>query len=156
MTKQREIKFRAWDEKNKMWIIKSLEDLLQWSADGNYQNRDMEFVVWEQYTGLLDKNGKEIFEGDIVKIAGHTEAEGATIIGFYPTTLVGAGESEEDLNVERVSINDVVIFKDGAFCIEGWTNTLAELMTDWSSNIDPELIEVIGNVHENPELLKDN
>ena len=125
MDKQREIKFRAWDEKNKMWIIKSLEDLLQWSADGNYQNRDMEFVVWEQYTGLLDKNGKEIFEGDIVKIAGHTD-------------------------------NDVVIFKDGAFCIEGWTNTLAELMTDWSSNIDPTTIEVIGNIRENPELLKDN
>ena len=33
-----------------------------------------------------------------------TVAEGATIIGFYPTTLVGAGESDADLNVERVSI----------------------------------------------------
>lgn len=52
--------------------------------------------------------------------------------------------------------NDVVIFKDGAFCIEGWTNTLAELMTDWSFNIDPTSIEVIGNIRENPELLKDN
>ena len=29
-------------------------------------------------------------------------------------------------------------------------------MTDWSSNIDPTTIEVIGNVHENPELLKNN
>lgn len=85
----------------------------------------MEFVVWEQYTGLKDRNGKEIYEGDIVSLKEYT-----------PTHKV--------------------IFKDGAFYADGWRNTLVELMTDWSSNVDPEFIEVIGNVHENPELLKDN
>lgn len=117
MNKQREIKFRFYDKTDKR--MKYFDSI--WNMpDPSYDFDDI-----QQFTGLLDKNGKEIFEGDIVKIAGHTD-------------------------------NDVVIFKDGAFCIEGWTNTLAELMTDWSSNVDPELIEVIGNVHENPELLKDN
>ena len=117
MNKQREIKFRFYDKTDKR--MKYFDSI--WNMpDPSYDFDDI-----QQFTGLLDKNGKEIFEGDIVKIAGHTD-------------------------------NDVVIFKDGAFCIEGWTNTLAELMTDWSSNVDPELIEVIGNVNENPELLKDN
>jgi len=116
MNKQREIKFRFYDKTDKR--MKYFDSI--WNMpDPSYDFDDI-----QQFTGLLDKNGKEIFEGDIVKIAGHTD-------------------------------NDVVIFKDGAFCIEGWTNTLAELMTDWSSNVDPELIEVIGNVHENPELLKE-
>lgn len=38
-----------------------------------------------------------------------TVAEGATIIGFYPTTLVGAGESDADLIVERVSITGTTL-----------------------------------------------
>ena len=116
MNKQREIKFRFYDKTDKR--------MKYFGSIWNMPDPSYDFDDIQQFTGLLDKNGKEIFEGDIVKIAGHTD-------------------------------NDVVIFKDGAFCIEGWTNTLAELMTDWSSNIDPTTIEVIGNVHENPELLKD-
>jgi hypothetical protein len=56
----REIKFRAWDGVDYMSSPFTLQDL---------QARKIEFtneVILMQYTGLLDKNGKEIYEGDIV------------------------------------------------------------------------------------------
>ncbi|MDR0456236.1 MAG: YopX family protein [Treponema sp.] len=71
-----------------------------------------------QYTGLKDKNGVKIFEGDIVKTF------------------------NEDSSVWKL---DEVIFSESAFCIDSFCPCLA---------IDAEFnITVIGNIHDNPELL---
>lgn len=100
-----------------------------------YQTFDEGFVTNEvvaetigQYTGLTDKNGNKIFEGDIVLF----EDESPTNYEYHDCTEMRCGE---------------IKFGDGAFYI---TNRIAVEMEDllYCGELD---CEVIGNIHDNPE-----
>ena len=124
---QKTIKFRFWDEIYREMIY--MKDCTSWgdfwdSVNPNYE----ENKVLLQFTGLLDKNGKEIYEGDIVKwddkSNGKYQRKG--IIEWKPShyfikDVIGGGE-----------------FHFGAFIYED----------------KPEELEIIGNIYENKELLK--
>ena len=87
-----------------------------------------------QFTGLHDKNGKEIYEGDIVKINAHSY----------------------DFGFEKDRIGEIR-FIEGCF---GFYKQLSEkeyLFNELSTEFgygELEYYEVIGNIYENPELLK--
>lgn len=83
-----------------------------------------------QYTGLTDKDGKRIFEGDIVR--------------FF----------ERQFGGEDAPVIQSVGYEEGGFCVHRY------FLNNWlrnaiNGNIQLEGIEVIGNIHDNPELMEE-
>ena len=82
-----------------------------------------------QYTSLKDKNGKRIFEGDVLK-------------RYY-----------DDLYADDAVIEHVVWFNNG-WCANDVTNMTYEADSIFKDNVIP-YAEIIGNIHDNPEFLKE-
>lgn len=108
-----------------------------------------------QFTGLLDKNGKKIFEGDILRVR---EYENLLMNEFSDDAdrfdMFSLEEIRGKLKVEYVS---PVVFLDGSFQISTRDNDfdmfLACLFGDMKRSSPSFEFEVIGNIHDNLELL---
>lgn len=147
----REIKFRAWDKNkncfipNDVWAVLTTDCsafgimLRDWEnyREGEYFYKESQELM--RYTGLKDKNGKEIYEGDIVRSDGSMDfstptAQSKSVREIYkmPSGFTG------------VRINnqfDKSIFSSAS----NWSNyTLFNIRGS---------LEIIGNIFENPELL---
>lgn len=142
----REIKFRAWDKEKQFMFTPTQIELTQgenfaewdkwrpmaWRDElpeeglggiGRALGDECELM---QYTGLKDKNGKEIYEGDILKVPEHYELQENTTMTY---------------------LNWEVTYENCAFRLDGIS---MEEDYEWIS----AECEVVGNVYEKPDLLK--
>ena len=130
-------KYRAWDKTRnemnyKVMVGNCDTDDENWTCPIIWIEEKKEWLHFDDYdsimqsTGLVDKNGKEIFEGDVVRQ-----------VRTQPIT-------------ENETITGVVIMLEGAWLI---MNDCEQLASDLWSETDEN--EIIGNVYENTELLED-
>lgn len=124
-------RFRAWDKEFKEMVqVDALvfeEQIVKATyKNGNVVKEDLKNYVLMQSTGLTDKNGKEIFEGDILSIE--------------------TDEENVKLEVSWDSKHALFVFESKKYNAK---DTLGELFED-----NPYPFKIIGNVWENPELLE--
>lgn len=141
----REIKFRGWNKARKVMVYENEDrssdfwdgieaspvELVNWGLEA--ERCGYEFMQW---TGLTDKNGKEIYEGDIVVKEGYLYFDNGEPNYRASVEWVGAGLCAvlHCINPKKAGISDGIVepIEDG----------------------EEDEFEVIGNIYENPELLE--
>ena len=141
-------RFRAWDK-----------DIKRYWEDGNFdlrRAREDESLIIEQCTGIKDKNGRLIYEGDIVTYY-HNKKKLMPVTDRKPFEALYGNDEETGLPLQYRTVK-VIRYKGyvsiGAIGVElnlphdfHWWRTLEkDILTQ---------VEIIGNLHENPELLED-
>ena len=118
----REIKFRVWDKRHNS--MEYINDLYWFEENGIHDFNDDNYIFM-QNTGLKDKNGKEIYDSDIVKVIW-----GSGKIVFYEVKYCGSLGYYYLRDTKNKEDDDII-------CIYDYSQ-----------------MDVIGNVFDNPELLK--
>lgn len=136
----REIKFRIWDVENKEMLKVQELDFEPTFYGGRIAIRpyqyndyfDTEDMILMQYTGLKDKNGKEIYEGDIVEII----------------VIKQFAQKEDD----HEKVKGIIVFEQGEFLVKNSNSAFGPAY--YHLRLCKE-IEKIGNIWEDSDLLDD-
>ena len=100
--------------------------IARYRPDGDWEFEELKDVELMQYIGLKDKNGKEIYEGDIIKICWNNGEKELLVVDFINGSFV----AKEPDKIAHFNFNDI---------------KTQELV---------ESIEVVGNIYENKKLLE--
>lgn len=144
-TTMREIKFRAWDGKQMDYNVTIANGRFITVEDDNetlyYWHDPSEQESIMQFTGLVDKNGVEIYEGDILR-----DSDGDFI--YHSVSIDEVDLGTDDWSVKYRAICVHAKYSDGSgevILLNKSEGSYGEKASD---------LEVIGNVYQNPELVK--
>ena len=138
----RDIKFRVWSIGRKKWLNDCMFDMqiqgaYDFSSDSSMRYNYKTDVVVEQYTGFQDSKGNKIYDGDVVNIRndGYADVMAQVIFDIAAFWLYS-----EDIFLAYSDEADNMIRLSTIYMDTGADGYLSQL-------------EVIGNIHENPELV---
>ena len=132
---ERIIKFRVWDQKLEKYVLpseESIKDTIFYLGGSPQSSTNSNNYIFQQFTGLYDKSGKEIYEGDIIK----SSAE------------------------QMCKNNAPISYKDDYYALVNYNRPcfiLTQINQRFSHIYIPVFwngCEVIGNIFENPKILK--
>lgn len=152
----RRFRFRAWDYENKKLIYPDgmygndwgdnteiLASLLAGEMNGVSDEYQEQYEV-TQFIGLKDMVGREIYEGDILEILAENQEINRLVIKF--------GLARRRMYIDVV---DIPCFYFELITTDVKNTKTFPIVINWNGVHDLDMLQVIGNIYENPELLKE-